>query len=81
MWKKDIIREKVNATYTHIAFSMDESDYDDIYDKLKRWDCILEGRERSNQEKRSIYFHDPDGHRLEFHSGSLEDRLAFLKEK
>ena len=42
---------------------------------------IVQGRERnSSSEGESIYFRDPDGHLLEFHTGNLKQRLTHLQQ-
>src|SRR5262249_22645287 len=61
------------SEYSHLAFSIAPSDLSALADKLshagvRRW------QESDNAE--SCYFLDPDGHKLELHSGNLERRLA-----
>ncbi|MGE7979176.1 metallothiol transferase FosB [Psychrobacillus sp. NPDC093200] len=77
-----IPREEIKESYTHIAFTIDENDLEHIYSKLKRLNVtILKGRDRVEKDKKSIYFTDPDGHKFEFHTGSLMDRLEYYKQE
>ena len=62
--------------YTHIAFSVDETDIDDWLHKL---DCAgVRQWKRNVSEGNSIYILDPDGHQLELHVGDLNTRLSSL---
>jgi metallothiol transferase len=78
--QEDFDRNKDNRTYTHIAFTIEEADFELFSNKLNELNVNrLPGRNRDEKDKRSLYFLDPDGHMFEFHTGNLKDRLDYYK--
>jgi metallothiol transferase len=80
--EKDIPRNDIQYSYTHMAFTVEDEDFDAFVNKLEQLGVhILPGRSRDEQDKRSVYFTDPDGYKFEFHTGTLEDRLSYYKKE
>ena len=66
------------SDYTHVAFTVEEGE-------LGAWRARLDAAgvrlwKTNTSEGGSIYFLDPDGHRLELHVGDLDSRLASLRD-
>jgi catechol 2,3-dioxygenase-like lactoylglutathione lyase family enzyme len=63
--------------YSHIALDIDKQDFAEFVKKL-RLAGIIEWKQNTS-EGHSVYFLDPDGHKLEVHNGDLSSRLKALK--
>jgi len=73
----DLIR-KPNHCYTHYAFSVSSEDFELMAEKLASAGAHIFKENTSPGE--SLYFLDPDGHKLEIHVGSWQSRIAAKKE-
>lgn len=62
--------------YTHIALSCEAQNFETlsrhICDHSSLW-------QRNQSEGQSLYFLDPDGHKLELHVGDMQSRLAHYR--
>jgi catechol 2,3-dioxygenase-like lactoylglutathione lyase family enzyme len=65
------------ADYTHIAFDVAEAEFAATAARISTQARIWKD---NRSEGDSLYFLDPDGHKLEIHSGSLASRLARYRE-
>ncbi len=65
--------------YTHWAFSVSDAHCALLRERLEAQGLAC--WQENQSEGDSYYFLDPDGHRLELHSGSLASRLASLRER
>jgi fosfomycin resistance protein FosX len=66
-----------SRTYNHIAFKIDEADFDLCTQRIKALGLDMRPpRPRVEGEGRSIYFYDDDNHMFELHTGTLAERLA-----
>jgi catechol 2,3-dioxygenase-like lactoylglutathione lyase family enzyme len=66
-------REAPHADYTHLALDVGEDEFESLSLKVRAHACIWKD---NRSEGASLYFLDPDGHKLEIHVGSLASRLA-----
>ena len=65
--------------YTHIAFDVAQAQFTSVKDKILQ-SGVIQWKENKS-EGDSLYFLDPNGHKLELHVGSLKNRLEFLATK
>jgi len=72
------IRESILPEYTHIAFTIPEKDFNTMSECIKKSDANIWQENRT--EGASLYFVDPNGHKLEIHASDLETRLKIFKE-
>lgn len=63
---------------THIAFSVDADNFDEMSQRILDSGATL--FKDNTSEGKSLYFCDPDGHKLEIHVGSWRDRILFKKQ-
>lgn len=66
-----------NPCYTHYAFTVPETNFDTMVEKIIASGCTT-FKENTSPGK-SLYFLDPDGHKLEIHVGTSEMRIAIKK--
>ena len=62
---------------THYAFDVGAADFAALADRVRQAARLWKD---NTSEGASLYFLDPDGHRLELHVGSLETRLAHYRD-
>ncbi|EIM03354.1 hypothetical protein UU5_00730 [Rhodanobacter sp. 115] len=58
---------------------MDRAAFDDCAEAIRSCNVVLWKENRSEGD--SLYFLDPDGHKLEIHAGDLRSRLAALRQQ
>ncbi|ORM72629.1 glutathione transferase [Pantoea deleyi] len=64
----------VGDDYTHYAFTISPENFDSFAERL-RASGVTEWKTNKSEGK-SLYFLDPDGHRLEIHDGDIQSRLT-----
>lgn len=68
--------EQERGDYTHIALSVDPEEFDKFSVHLQNAGVVVWKRNQSEGD--SLYFLDPDNHKLEIHVGTLESRLKAM---
>ncbi|MEO8401687.1 MAG: fosfomycin resistance glutathione transferase [Gammaproteobacteria bacterium] len=64
--------------YTHIAFNVRSEDFQTLSNKIT--DSGAHIWKNNTSEGNSLYFLDPNGHKLEIHTTTLEERIASCKQ-
>jgi catechol 2,3-dioxygenase-like lactoylglutathione lyase family enzyme len=64
------------SDYTHYAFAVAGEDFESLCERVRGQ--AVEWKD-NRSEGASLYFLDPDGHRLELHLGDLSSRLAHYR--
>lgn len=72
-----VARREPHPDYSHVAVSAAPEAFEALRDRITRTARIWKD---NRSEGTSIYFLDPDGHKLELHMGTLETRLAAMRE-
>ncbi len=64
--------------YTHIAFTVSEQDFEKISDRIRNSQAKI--WQENTSEGASVYFTDPNNHKLEIHASDLATRIKTAKE-
>jgi catechol 2,3-dioxygenase-like lactoylglutathione lyase family enzyme len=73
----DTARRAPVAEYTHLAFTVSQADYAVMERRLTEEKVTI--WQRNHSEGESLYFLDPDGHKLEIHASDLSARIRALR--
>ena len=73
----DAARGEPLPEYTHLAFTVSEGSYTVMEQRLKETGVAF--WQRNHSEGESLYFLDPDGHKLEIHASDLNARVRALR--
>jgi catechol 2,3-dioxygenase-like lactoylglutathione lyase family enzyme len=70
-------KRQESSDSTHYAFSVEEKDFEALSEKIKASGARI--YKENTSPGQSLYFLDPDGHKLEIHVGNWKDRIASKK--
>ena len=73
----DNTRKSKLPEYTHIAFSISEQNFKIMSERIKKSGVKIWQENRTEGD--SLYFVDPNGHKLEIHASSLKARIKRAK--
>ncbi|MUL35300.1 VOC family protein [Gloeocapsopsis dulcis] len=65
--------------YTHIAFTVSEQNFEAMSSRIKHSQAKI--WQENTSEGASLYFTDPNNHKLEIHASDLATRIKTAKEK
>lgn len=71
------IKESPQREYTHIAFTVSERDFEKISARIKNSQAQI--WQDNTSEGASLYFTDPNHHKLEIHASDLAARIKTAK--
>lgn len=74
----DAAGAELRHDYTHIAFDVASEDFGPLAETIRKNAAIWK---ENRSEGDSLYFLDPDGHKLELHVGTLQSRLAHYSDR
>jgi catechol 2,3-dioxygenase-like lactoylglutathione lyase family enzyme len=77
--RDDRTRSSALPEYTHIAFTVPVVRFEEVAARIRASGTTIWQDNKS--EGASLYFLDPDSHKLEVHAGDLQTRLAAMKER
>ncbi len=72
-------RKTPHTDYTHTAFAVSPQNFEEASQKIRDSGAPIWKENKSEGD--SLYFLDPDGHKLEIHATSWRERLASTKIK
>lgn len=73
------VRQEALPEYTHVAFSVSSQDFGPLSERIKRSGAEIWQENRT--EGASLYFVDPNGHKLEIHASDLTARLRAARQE
>ena len=71
------VRDGMLPEYSHIAFSAPSGEFQGLCERIIKSGAVI--WQENQTEGDSLYFSDPNGHRLEIHVSDLKARVASVK--
>ena len=77
LFKDSNFKKEVKREYSHIAFTVSQNDFKSICKKIIKSGVKIWQENKSEGD--SLYFLDPNGHKLEIHVSDLKSRIKSMK--